>query len=132
MIVVDSSVWIDHLRGNQTPEVTALFSLVRDDADILVGDLVLCEVLQGIPSERQANQVEARLRRFNVVGIVNDDLAAEAAAHYRKLRREGITIRKTIDLLIGSFCIRHRVPLLHRDRDYDPMEAHLGLRVLHA
>lgn len=130
MIVVDSSVWIDHFRGRPTPEVQRLFGLVRSDAEIAVGDLILCEVLQGIPTECEARRVEADLRAFEVVGMVDDEIAARAAFNFRRLRALGVTIRKTMDLLIGTFCIRHGHQLLHRDRDFDPMEAHLGLRVL--
>jgi predicted nucleic acid-binding protein len=132
VILVDSSVWIDHLRGNPTAEVSALFRLIRSDADIVVGDLVLCEVLQGIPTERLAAEVEARLREFEVRRIVDDELAVEAARHYRRLLALGFTLRKTMDLLIGTYCIRHRHRLLHRDRDFDAMEQHLGLPVLRA
>jgi predicted nucleic acid-binding protein len=98
---------------------------------IVVGDLVLCEVLQGVPTDAAASRTEALLREFLVMPVVDDTLAAEAARHFRRLRSRGVTVRKTIDLLIGSFCIRHGFRLLHRDRDFDPMETHLGLRVLH-
>lgn len=131
MIVVDSSVWIDHLRGNATPEVVRLAEMIRADDDILVGDLVLCEVLSGVPSDRVAARLERGLRSFTVMSMSSASVAVDAAANYRRLRTRGITIRKTMDLLIGTFCIRENLPLLHRDRDYDPMEQHLGLRVVH-
>lgn len=130
MIVVDSSVWIDALRGNPTPQVRRLTAGIKAGDDIIIGDLILCEVLQGVASERQARRVERDMRRFDVVAIVDAGLAVDAAANYRRLRHKGVTIRKTIDLLIGTFCIRHRHELLHSDRDYDAMEQHLGLRVL--
>ncbi len=131
MIAVDSSVWIDHLRGNATPEVGLLSRLIRDDDDILVGDLVLCEVLSGVPSERLAKRIEGNLRAFTVMSMTSPTIAIEAAANYRRLRAKGITLRKTVDVLIGTFCIIEKLPLLHRDRDYDAMEQHLGLRVVH-
>ncbi|WP_233255902.1 type II toxin-antitoxin system VapC family toxin [Falsiroseomonas bella] len=128
---MDTSVLIDFLRGVRSPEALKLLDLLGDDA-VIVGDLVLCEVLQGMPTEREARRVEAQLRRAIVVGMVDDLLATEAAAHDRLLRGKGVTIRKTMDLLIATFCLSEDLPLLHRDRDFDAMEQHLGLRVLHA
>jgi len=87
-------------------------------------------VLQGVADARQARRTEALLREFLVLPMVDDGLAVQAAENFRRLRALGVTIRKTMDLLIGTFCIRHGHQLLHRDRDFDPMEAHLGLRVL--
>ena len=130
MIVVDSSVWIDHLNGVAGPEVLKLATLIRADDPICVGDVVLCEVLMGLASEREAERVERDLREFDVVSMVSDDLAVKAPKNFRQLRRHGVTIRKTIDLFIGTYCIEHRHILLHRDRDFDAMERHLGLTVL--
>ena len=129
MILVDTSVWIDHLNNRQTAEVGTLRGLVGF-TPLLVGDLILCEVLQGLRSEREAATVEQALRRFDVVSLVSPDLACRAAANYRFLRGKGITIRKTIDLLIATFCIENRHALLHSDRDFDPIEMHLGLQVV--
>ena len=129
MILVDTSVWIDHLNNKQTNQVITLRGLVGV-VPLLVGDLILSEVLQGLRSEREAMLVEQGLRRFDLVSLVTPDLAAKAAANYRFLRGKGITIRKTIDLLIATFCIENHHPLLHSDRDFDPIEAQLGLRVV--
>ncbi len=129
MIVADTSVWVDYLRDTPSREAELLDRLIERE-DIAVPDLVLCEVLKGVPTERLALRTEELLREFLVVPTLDDALAAEAARHLRDLRGRGVTIRKTIDLLIGTLCIRRRWPLLHRDRDFDPMEAHLGLRVV--
>ncbi len=126
MIVVDSSVWIDFLRGREAPHVRRLRAVLGAD-EIVVGDLMLCEVLQGLASERAAGEVEALLRRFEIVSMVGDAIAIAAARNFRFLRRRGITIRKTIDLLIGTWCIEHRRPLLHNDSDFRPMARFLGL-----
>ncbi len=126
MIVVDSSVWIDFLNGRNTPHVQRLRTDLGTD-EILVGDLMLCEVLQGLDGERAAQEVEALLRRFEVVPMVGDAIAVAAARNFRSLRRRGITVRKTIDLLIGTWCIENRMPLLHNDNDFHPMARHLGL-----
>ena len=126
MIIVDSSVWIDFLNGRNTRQVRQLRARLGAE-EIALGDLMLCEVLQGIDGEQAAREVEVLLRRFEVVTMAGEAIALEAARNYRALRRRGITIRKTIDLLIGTWCIVHRAPLLHNDRDFHPMARHLGL-----
>lgn len=128
MIVVDSSVWIDLFDGNDTPQVR-LMDLLLGQRRILVGDLILCEVLQGARNDADAVLIEGFMRRAQLVAMVTVELALEAAANYRRLRMLGHTMRKTIDVLVGTFCIRNRHSLLHADRDYDPMAKHLGLRV---
>jgi predicted nucleic acid-binding protein len=129
MIVVDSSIWIANLRGLDTLAVRKLRTF--DDPDmILVGDLVLLEVLQGIRDEKSAIRIESALRQFKIAPMLDDHLAVRAALNYRILRRRGITIRKTIDVVIATFCITRDHALLHDDRDFDPFEAHLELRVL--
>jgi len=127
MIVVDSSVWIDFLKGRNMPQVRHLRAILGEE-EIVVGDLMLCEVLQGFDSERAAREVESLLRRFDIVPMVGDATAVAAARNFRALRRLGFTVRKTIDLLIGTWCIENRAPLLHNDADFHPMARHLGLR----
>jgi hypothetical protein len=95
--------------------------------EIIVGDLMLCEILQSLDSERAARDVEALLRRFEIVPMAGEAIASIAARNFRSLRRRGITVRKTIDLLIGTWCIENRRPLLHNDGDFHPMARHLGL-----
>jgi predicted nucleic acid-binding protein len=126
VIVVDSSVWIDFLNGRSAQHVRRLRDLLGAD-EIIVGDLMLCEVLQGLDSERAALEVEPLLRRFEIVRMAGDAIAVAAARNFRSLCRRGITIRKTIDLLIGTWCIENRRPLLHNDSDFGPMARHLGL-----
>jgi predicted nucleic acid-binding protein len=126
VIVVDTSVWIDFLNGRNAAHVRKLRSVLGTD-EVVVGDLMLCEVLQGLGSERSARQVEALLRRFQIVPMAGDAVAVLAARNFRSLRRLGITISKTIDLIIGTWCIENRVGLLHNDRDFHPMARHLGL-----
>ncbi len=129
MIVVDSSVWIDFLNGNGTREVAHLASLLGVEP-LLVGDIVLLEVLQGIRSEAEARRVEEALRRFDVEPMLDPELAVLAAAHDRRLRGLGITMRKTIDLIIGTFCIARGHALLTADRDFAPMARHLDLTLV--
>jgi predicted nucleic acid-binding protein len=126
MIVVDSTVWIDFLNGRNVPHVQHLRTLLGS-REIIVGDLMLCEVLQGLESDSAARDVERLMRRFEIVPMAGDAIAVAAARNYRLLRALGITIRKTIDVLIGTWCIEHGYPLLHNDRDFRPMAVHLGL-----
>jgi predicted nucleic acid-binding protein len=126
VIAVDSTVWIDFLNGRSAPHVRSLRKFLGT-SEIVVGDLMLCEVLQGLESERAARDVELLLRRFDIVPMAGDVLAVAAARNFRALRSRGVTIRKTIDLLIGTWCIENRCPLLHNDRDFRPMARHLGL-----
>jgi predicted nucleic acid-binding protein len=141
-VLIDSSVWIDHLRGVRTRE-TGIFGMLLarldpelglDDgkapADLMIGDLILSDVLRGIPDPREHAVVKEVMLNFEVVTVGGVDLAIEAANHYRTLRRRGVTVRKTIDLLIGTYCIAKDCALLHGDREFDPMIRHLGLRAL--
>lgn len=126
MIVADTSVWVDFFNGRPTEQVLRLRYFFNRQ-EIVVGDLILCEILQGIDSERQASAIYRDLLRFPSAAMVGHDIAIKAASNFRTLRRHGITIRKTIDLLVGTFCIERGYPLLHADRDYEPMSLHLGL-----
>jgi predicted nucleic acid-binding protein len=128
VILVDSSVWIAHLRGQSRPAVARLVELVEDDDDqILVGDLILLEVLQGAREEAHAARIERGLRRFPIVPMLNETVAVEAARNYRTLRARGVTVRKTVDLVIGTFGLVSGHALLHDDRDFEGMVAWLGL-----
>ncbi len=128
MTLVDSSVWIAHLRGART-EATARLEAAAGREPLLVGDLILLEVLQGARDAAHAARIERGLRRYSVVSLLDAELAVHSARHYRALRELGVTIRKTADIIIGTFCIVHRHRLLHDDRDFLPMERHLGLLV---
>jgi predicted nucleic acid-binding protein len=126
VIVVDSSIWIDFLNGRNAPHVRRLRAILGAD-EVIVGDLMLCEVLQGLDGDRAAGEVEALLRRFEIVPMAGDAIAVAAVRNFRFLRKRGVTVRKTIDLLIGTWCIENRQPLLHNDSDFRPMARHLGL-----
>jgi predicted nucleic acid-binding protein len=126
LTAVDSSVWIDFLNGHENSRVRRLRAALGTE-EIIVGDLMLCEVLQGLDGEQAAREVETLLRRFEIVAMAGEAIAVAAARNFRVLRRRGITVRKTIDLLIGTWCIQNRVPLLHNDSDFHPMARHLGL-----
>ncbi len=127
MIVVDTSVWIGHFRNEASSAVAKLRSLPNLN-DVIVGDVILLECLQGARDEAHATRLETALRAFQIAPMLDADLAVEGARHYRALRATGLTPRKTIDVVIASFCLKHGHHLLHQDRDYDPFAQHLGLK----
>ena len=127
MILVDSSVWIDYLRGRTTPQVDKLDALLGD-VPLAIGDLILTEVLQGCPTDKEFNAVKRTLAQLEFVVLGGEDVAVAAARNFRKLRARGLTVRKTIDTVIATRCIVSGYELLHNDRDFDAFETHLGLR----
>ena len=129
MIIVDTSVWVDFFNGADEPHVERLYELLGDRV-LATGDLILAELLPGFGTERSAHRVQRLLEPLEFFEMVNRDIAIQSAANYRRLRRRGITVRKTIDMLIGTFCLVHGHELLHNDRDFDLLAAHLGLRVV--
>lgn len=131
MIVADSSAWISYLRGMDNAAAFTLRALIRGDSDqILIGDLILLEIVQGARDDGHAATLQAALRQFAIVPFLGEDLAPRAASNYRRLRALGVTSRKTASLIIGTFCIEGRHRLLHNDRDFAPMAQHLGLRIV--
>ena len=129
MILVDSSVWIDYFNGNKTLQTDWLDSSMGN-TPIIMGDLILTEVLQGFQRDKDYKTARDLLLRIPFMPMGGQDIALESAANYRLLRRKGITVRKTIDVMIGTFCIHYQLPLLHDDRDFDPMVKYLGLKVI--
>ncbi len=126
MILVDSSVWIDFLRAKATPQVARLEEYIRKRT-VAIGDLMLTEVLQGIPSDRDFEDAIRLFANFPAIAIATPQSALESARHYRTLRAKGVTVRKTIDTLIATRCIINDLPLLFSDRDFEPFVEHLGL-----
>ncbi len=130
MLVVDSTVWIDYFNGVETPQVEFL-NRALERTPILVGDLILTEVLQGFRHEADFETAHRLLTRFTQAHMVNPALAVQSAHNYRLLRKKSITVRKTIDNLIATYCIENDHELLHNDSDFDGYEKHLGLMVVH-
>lgn len=129
MIVVDTSVWIDVLRGETSASATRCIGLIEDGAPVALTDVVLTEILQGVTSERQARIVEQRLRAFPIIRLEAIDDFVLAAQLYRTARAKGITIRKTLDCLIAAPCVRTGTPILHADADFDRLASCTPLRV---
>jgi predicted nucleic acid-binding protein len=130
MVIVDTTVWIDYLGAVTNPETQWLDSVVGQQP-IGLTDIILCEVLQGIRNDLAFAQVRRDLLKFDVFNSGGTALAIASAENYRYLCSKGITVRKTIDCLIATFCQNEGHTLLHRDRDFDAFEKHLGLQVIH-
>ena len=130
MIIVDTTVWVDYLRGTRTPHADWLEAQLTSER-LGLTDLILCEVLQGITTDSQFDAVQEQLLELEVFETGTVGLAVEAALNYRRLRAVGRTVRKTIDCLIATYCLLEGHALLHNDRDYDPFEDVLGLKVVH-
>ena len=155
MILVDSSVWINYFNGSSTPATNKLDGLLQRQRLTLqqlanatagslaawksslgelerlaIGDLILTEVLRGFADDRDCSTARTILSSFDLVELGGRKIAIQAAKNFRKLRKAGVTVRKTIDTLIATRCIESGYELLHEDRDFDPFVKHLGLRVV--
>ncbi len=126
-VLVDTSVWIDLFRGQESEPVLRLRQMLAEGVELVIGDLILVEILQGVHHESALRRVEAAFRAYRVEPLVGEALARRSAQNYRTLRTQGITVRKTIDCLIATWCMENRVSLLHNDRDFLPFER-LGLQ----
>ena len=127
MTLVDSSVWVDYFNGKLTQETDHLDSLLGKEP-VAIGDLILAEVLQGFRRDSDYETAKALLASLSIYDLLGASLAIKTADNYRALRRRGITVRKTADAIIATFCIERRMPLLYSDRDFEPFVKHLTLR----
>lgn len=126
MIIADTSVWIEYFNGNVCPETDLLDEQLQSDL-VAIGDLILLEILQGFRNDKDYTLAKKTLLLLEQKEFLNSDLALKAAENYRKLRKKGITIRKTNDVIIASYCIENKVPLLFSDKDFQPFVDYLGL-----
>lgn len=129
MVLVDSSVWIDYLRGTGNRQ-TQLLDDILGKQPILIGDLIFTEVLQGISNDKLFDKTHKYLSSLEMITIGGEAVALQAAKNYRALRKRGCTVRKTIDTLIATRCITENIALLHNDNDFLPFEQYLGLQTL--
>lgn len=127
MILVDSSVWIDYFNGNKNSQTDFLDGALGKEI-ICTGDLIMTEVLQGFNADSDFLKAMGFFEDLHYFNLSGKDIAVLAAQNFRFLRKEGVTIRKTIDVLIATFCIHNEVLLLHKDKDFDPFVTFLGLR----
>ncbi|MCP9290236.1 type II toxin-antitoxin system VapC family toxin [Gracilimonas sediminicola] len=128
MILVDTSVWIDYFNGVSTKHTDSLDRILSEQF-VLVGDIILTEILQGFDSDKEFRLAKQALDSLDCVHLGGKSLAIKAASNFRFLRSKGITIRKTVDVLIGSWCIEHEVELLHNDKDFDQIATQLPLQI---
>ena len=126
MIVVDSSVWIDYFNGVPSPEADRLDALAGVEP-LAIGDLILTEVLQGFRSDSDFDRARTALLTLTVYPMLGTQMALRCAENYRYLRRRGLTVRKTADVIIATFCVEHGHRLLFSDRDFLPFVEHFGL-----
>ena len=127
MMLVDSSVWIDYFSGNDSPETDFLDGVLGVRA-VAIGDLILAEVLQGFRHDKGYRTARRLLEEMTLFELLGKKMALKSADNFRELRKKGLAIRKTADVIIASFCIEHGLPLLFADRDFKPFVEHLGLR----
>jgi predicted nucleic acid-binding protein len=129
VITADSSVWIGYLNGQDSPQAAALDAALDDSAnEIVLLDLVLLEVLRGFRGEREWRLARNLFSPLPVFTAGGESVALAAASMYRQLRRKGVTVRSSVDLLIGTWCIQNDCLLIHKDRDFDGMETLHGLQ----
>jgi hypothetical protein len=126
LILVDTSVWVDYFNGVITEATDKLDDLLGEQV-VITGDLIIAELLQGFHSNRDFQRVRRLMEAFPVYQLVGYEIALRSAQNYHFLRKKGVTVRKTIDMLIGTYCIVHDIPLLHSDRDFTPLMKYLGL-----
>ena len=127
MIFVDSSVWIDYFNGKITPQTNWLDQILGMQL-VATGELILTEVLQGFRQDKDYQQAKRLLLSLEYLPMLNQPLALQSADNFRFLRQQGITVRKTIDVIIATFCIKQNLPLLYADKDFAPFYQHLGLK----
>jgi predicted nucleic acid-binding protein len=128
MIIADTSAWIDYFNGIDAKHTNVLDRELSRNR-IGTGDLILAELLQGFRSEKDYQEAKSLMESLDYFDLVGKEIALLAGQNFRLLRREGITVRKTIDVLIATFCIVNDFELIHNDRDFEPFEEKLGLRI---
>jgi predicted nucleic acid-binding protein len=127
MILVDSSVWIDYFNGRENVQTDFLHMTLGTEI-ICTGDLIITEVLQGFTSDTSFSEANDFFDDLHFFHLGEKELAVETAVNFRFLRKKGVTVRKTIDSVIATFCIRNKIELLHNDKDFEPFVTHLGLK----
>lgn len=126
MILVDTSVWIDYFNNTDSPHTDTL-DLALTESTAAIGDIIFLEILQGFRSDKDYKNTKQQLSKLDRYEMFGNHMVELCADNYRKLRKKGITIRSTTDVIIASFCIENKLPLLFRDKDFQPFVKHLGL-----
>jgi predicted nucleic acid-binding protein len=129
MVIVDTSAWIEFFK-NGDPDVAEKVDRCLDLDLVGIGDLIYCEVMQGLRFPRERNHISSLLISLPQYEMVGFSIAQKAATNYRLLRSKGVTVRKTIDVMIGTFCVEHGFQIVHNDRDFEHMSTHIGLDII--
>jgi len=132
MILVDTSVWIDFLKGTNSPERHTLHRLIEEEEDISITEIIVTEILQGIKEDRDFETVKDYLLEFPIHRPKGIETYLKAAEIYRDCRKKGKTVRKTVDCIIAAICMENDLAIFHKDRDFDRIEECTGLKVLRA
>lgn len=127
MILVDTTVWVDFFSNRNKKQVEQLSQFIETGEEIYLCGIILTEILQGIRNPKEHKQIATLLQTLTFIEMSRDTFTL-AADIYRSLRTRGITIRKTLDCMIAAVAISHQIPLLHNDRDYDPIVKYCGLK----
>jgi predicted nucleic acid-binding protein len=128
MVIVDTSAWVEYFKNGDPTTVKKVDTCLERDL-VVIGDLIYCEVLQGIKIKREREQVSSLFLSLPQYDMVGFHIAEKSAKNYRYLRSKGVTVRKTIDVIIGTFCIENNLQLVHHDRDFDFMASHIGFEI---
>jgi predicted nucleic acid-binding protein len=129
MILVDSSVWIDFFNGKEERHVEKLYALLGNEATV-TGELVMVDLVHGFKIDSQFLQAKEALETLPYFNLCNKEIVLQSAENYRILRKKGVTIRKTIDMILATFCTNNNIKLLHADKDFLPLEEFLGLQII--
>lgn len=130
ILLVDTSVWIDHFAGRHTPQTAIFKDAVREGADVALTQLILAEILQGVPSDAEFVKLRKVLFSFRMLQPASDETYVHAARLYRTGRKRGVTIRSLVDCLVAAIALEHRAAVLHRDRDYDRISEYVPLKTI--
>ena len=128
MIVVDTSAWIDYFNGKIAPHTNRLDKDLGIER-VIIGDIIIAELLQGFKIDKDYKIARKLIESLEYRDFIGKEIAIKAADNYRSLRKKGVTIRKTIDAIIATFCIENGYELIHNDKDFDPFEEYLGLKI---
>ena len=129
MVMIDTSVWIDYFSGKDSSKTNQLNYLLKNEL-ICIGDIILLEVLQGIRFDKEFERVSKLFQNLITFNVLNTEIAYKAAQNYRFLRAKGITIRKSVDCIIATYCIENDIILLHNDKDFIPFSDNFNLKVI--
>lgn len=129
MMLVDTSVWIDYFNGKESRHTEALDRAIIEGT-VALGDLIFLEILQGFRNDEDYRKVKRILSTLDQYDLLGSTMVEKCADSYRALRKRGITVRKTTDVIIATFCIDQKLPLLFLDRDFVPFVKHLGLKAV--